>query len=645
MPPTSTVTEPRLRRPPGRHRAQSPRTPWQPTMVPALDESHSTGRSAGRRTWRSRYLRRLVPCDVLTGLVAGAAGLTTQLANVMPALGFYVLGVPAVALVWVGSLATADAYGSRRLAVGNYQLRAVARATITLLAAVAIVAFLSNIGLSRIYLFTVMSTLVVGSLIARLVLLHWLHENRRQGRLMQRTVVVGRADSAAALIHSLLVEPSQGLLPVAVCATGVDGGEVQGREIAGVSLMGPTSAAIRAVDVADAEVVAVASSRRPRVAVVCEGDPTDPSVWSGTPYGVLRGLRECGVEVMAVRGAPQGRAAVAARTAFAVAGIRSATRPGERWRSSLRRSLRVSPLTAGFGTVGTAYAAAGLRRCGPVDAVVQMGSSFVVRHPRVVTFEDMTIRQAVAFDQYEWRELSDPQLEDRLRRQQRIYADAVAVTLATPWAARSVTQEYGIDPAKVEAVGLGRNHDITPAPRDWGAPRFLFVGFDWDRKNGASVLEAFAAVRLRHPQATLDVAGRHPVLRADGVRGHGPLSLSDPAESAVLDRLFGRATCLVVPSRFEAAGIVYLEAAAAGLPSIGTTRGGAADLVGRGGRVVAPDDPAALRETMLRLCDPALAAGLGELGRRRAREFTWQAVAARLLARAGIGAQAHPVSW
>lgn len=135
MPPTSTVTEPRLRRPPGRHRAQSPRTPWQPTIVPALDESHSTGRSAGRRTWRSRYLRRLVPCDVLTGLVAGAAGLTTQLANVMPALGFYVLGVPAVALVWVGSLATADAYGSRRLAVGNYQLRAVARATITLLRA------------------------------------------------------------------------------------------------------------------------------------------------------------------------------------------------------------------------------------------------------------------------------------------------------------------------------------------------------------------------------------------------------------------------------------------------------------------------------------------------------------------------------
>ncbi|WP_068426672.1 sugar transferase [Piscicoccus intestinalis] len=227
--------------------------------MPALDEVHSTGRSAGYRTWHSRYLRRLVPCDVLTALVAGAAGLATQLENVMPALGLYMLGVPAVVVVWVGALAMADAYGSRCLAVGSYQLRAVARATITLLAAVAIVAFLSNIGLSRIYLFTVMSLLVVGSLVARLVLVHWLHSNRRQGRLMQRTVVVGRADSVAALIQSVSMEPTQGLLPVAACATDVNGGEVRSHEIAGVPVVGPPRLAIEAVDVSDAEVVAVAS--------------------------------------------------------------------------------------------------------------------------------------------------------------------------------------------------------------------------------------------------------------------------------------------------------------------------------------------------------------------------------------------------
>lgn len=163
--------------------------------------------------------------------------------------------------------------------------------------------------------------------------------------------------------------------------------------------------------------------RPPRVAVVCEGDARDPSAWSGTPHGVLRGLRACGVDAVAVRGAPTGRVSAAARNMVALKDVRAAVRPGETWRSAVRRSLRVSPLTTGFGTVGTAYAAAGLRRSAPVDAVIQMGSSFVVRHPRVVTFEDMTIRQAVAFDQYQWRELGDLQLEARLRRQRRIYGE------------------------------------------------------------------------------------------------------------------------------------------------------------------------------------------------------------------------------
>lgn len=386
-------------------------------------------------------------------------------------------------------------------------------------------------------------------------------------------------------------------------------------------------------------------SGRPRVAVVCEGDPDDPNAWSGTPHGLLRGLRACGAEAVAVRGAPAGRAATAARHVMAAAGACSASRSGESLPAALRRAHRVSPLRTGYGAVGTAYAAWGLRRRGAVDAVVQLGSSYVVRHRRVVTFEDMTVRQAVEFDQYDWRELSARQIEARVRRQLRIYRDAAAVALATPWAARSVVRDYDVAPEKVHAVGLGRNHEIAPPSRDFGTPRFLFVGFDWERKNGSGVLEAFRAVRERHPRATLDVVGRHPALEEESVRGHGPLSLSDPAQSAALDRLFAAATCLVVPSRFEAVGIVYLEAAAAGLPSIGTTRGGAADLVGAGGRVVDPDDPVALRTAMTQLCEPGLAAELGALGRRRAAEFTWAAVAERLLALAGLGPAAAPVSW
>lgn len=248
-----------ISRAPGRHRASTQARGFWPVLVPMWDEGCATGRSAGARTWHSRYLHKVIPADVVIALAAGVAGLGTQMTQALPALALYALGVPTVALVWVLALWMSDAYGRRRLAQGNYQFRTLARAAVGILATVAIAAYVSDLGLSRIYLFTVMAILVVGSVMARLLLQHWLHVNRRRGRLMQRTVIVGRADSVNALINSLASEPGQGLLPVAVCASDLDGGPARVGQLGGVPVLGPPTSAIEAVDLADAEVVAVAS--------------------------------------------------------------------------------------------------------------------------------------------------------------------------------------------------------------------------------------------------------------------------------------------------------------------------------------------------------------------------------------------------
>jgi glycosyltransferase involved in cell wall biosynthesis len=125
-----------------------------------------------------------------------------------------------------------------------------------------------------------------------------------------------------------------------------------------------------------------------------------------------------------------------------------------------------------------------------------------------------------------------------------------------------------------------------------------------------------------------------------GVVGHGVLRLDMPDEHERLNRLFAEATCFVMPSHAEAVGIAYVEAAAAGLPSIGTSRGGADYLIGDGGLIVDPGDDEALVEAMRRLSDPGTAARTGEAARRRSELFTWGAVARRLL-RALEGAPAE----
>jgi glycosyltransferase involved in cell wall biosynthesis len=223
-------------------------------------------------------------------------------------------------------------------------------------------------------------------------------------------------------------------------------------------------------------------------------------------------------------------------------------------------------------------------------------------------------------------------LRSRIDLQRRVYERADACCATTGWAARSIVDDYGVDPEKVHVVGVGRNHSIDPpAAREWTTPRYLFVGWDWERKNGPAVVRAFAQVRAAVPGATLDLVGRHPRVNAPGVTDHGILRLTVPADRHRAERLYARATCFVMPSQCEPSALAYVEAAHAGLPSIGTTVGGAADLIGEGGCVVDPSDEDALLAAMLDLADPGRASAAGAAARLRSERFTWPLVAARLV--------------
>jgi phosphatidylinositol alpha-1,6-mannosyltransferase len=85
----------------------------------------------------------------------------------------------------------------------------------------------------------------------------------------------------------------------------------------------------------------------------------------------------------------------------------------------------------------------------------------------------------------------------------------------------------------------------------------------------------------------------------------------------------------------EGFGIVFLEAAAAGVPQVAGDSGGAAEAVADGetGFVVAdPSDPHAVAGALARLLDgPAARAEMGVAGRQRAVEtFTYDVLARRL---------------
>ncbi len=370
------------------------------------------------------------------------------------------------------------------------------------------------------------------------------------------------------------------------------------------------------------------------LAMSAMGDPEDPTTSSGWPAAVLGALRELAERVVAVSDTPQDRLSRAAFLAGAISGMRPSDL-GD-LTAARKRLWTVGRSSPTYARAQARSVHAQLAAAGPLDGLVQNGGDY--RAPaglRMVTYQDSTVVQALGA--YPWphlRGLSRREIDGLVRRQRAAYESAVGCCTFSHWVADSIVADYGIPASRVHVVGLGSNGSFADGgngQRDWSAPRFLFVGFDWARKNGELVLDAFVKVRDSVPQASLDLVGGHPRVDLDGVTGHGLIAMDDPVARARLDDLYRRATVFVMPSLHEPAGTVHVEAAAAGIPSIGTSNGGAATCIGGAGRVVDPARPHELFEAMLELSNPDTAARLGAIGREHAAKFTWRKVGERLV--------------
>lgn len=199
----------------------------------------------------------MICLDLLVGFVGAILATTLRFGDDMT--WSYQALLALIPIAWVGALMMAGAYERRYLGLSGEEYRAVGRASVGLLAVLAVSAFLANVLLARLYVLYLLPVLFVGGLLVRHHLRNWLMRNRDRGRLMQRTVVLGRADAAAALLRSIQAEPQQGLKPVAACVSGLDADWEARSTIEGVPVMGGPHDALAATDLYNAEVVAVAS--------------------------------------------------------------------------------------------------------------------------------------------------------------------------------------------------------------------------------------------------------------------------------------------------------------------------------------------------------------------------------------------------
>ena len=329
-----------------------------------------------------------------------------------------------------------------------------------------------------------------------------------------------------------------------------------------------------------------------RIGFVSVEDATDVKTWSGIPFHILKHLRDQNVEVELY--SPLARDY--RRRLFlpgALARLRGRPASLERHPIALRsfarqisKKLREHPVDVIFATSSIPIT---LLECPqPIifwtDAVVHAMYEYYAGG-----FANLT---TAAMGRGKWQE------EEALRR------CAIAAYSST-WAVE--TAKDLTDPQKVRLLPFGSNMPsqysaeeialIAQKKRGRGARscELLFVGVDWERKGGDTAVETVKLLNEAGIATRLRVVGAKPTqTQPRFVEYMGFIDKNSLDGLRRLTDLYCEADFFILPTRAEAAGIVFCEASSFGVPIISYATGGVPDYVRNdvSGVCLAPGSPA-----------------------------------------------------
>lgn len=216
---------------------------------------------------------------------------------------------------------------------------------------------------------------------------------------------------------------------------------------------------------------------------------------------------------------------------------------------------------------------------------------------------------------------------------------------------RDLVDYFGIAPSRIEVIYNGVSPRFRPdipeeerrrVAEKHGLPHpyLLFLGGEKPHKNAQNVVRAFAEARRRRPDLphALVLAGpvpRNPA-RIDALIGALDVGRSIVRPGRIpeedLPGLFAGADVLLYPTLYEGFGLPVVEAMACGTPVLTSSTSALQEIAGGYAYLVDPLDVDAIaRGIVLLTSDPKVRSDFVLLGRKRARDFSWEKAAARTL--------------
>jgi glycosyltransferase involved in cell wall biosynthesis len=347
--------------------------------------------------------------------------------------------------------------------------------------------------------------------------------------------------------------------------------------------------------------VGPATTGRSRVGFACLWDATIESTWSSTPWALRDELaRRVPLDDLGAHASPP------LRSALRMLSVRRTTTGwASLWRSSfltdrvIERTLRRE--------VARQKPAVALE---VLDLATLPCPYFVLRDTTWGQLRQLH-DEGLSFEMLGHPGFTASRIDRRWARERAILENAEGVIATSTWMRDGLLAD-GMKPERVHVVPLGANASppfnealVEAMTERIGRERrrLLFVGRDFRRKAGDLVVEALAILRQRRPDITLTVVGPRewplPGAIPDGVDFKGPLGMQQVAA------LYGSHDLFVMPSRFEAFGLVFIEALSVGLPCVGRNRCAMPELIREGttGTLLANGDAGELADRIQRTLD------------------------------------------
>ena len=200
-------------------------------------------------------------------------------------------------------------------------------------------------------------------------------------------------------------------------------------------------------------------------------------------------------------------------------------------------------------------------------------------------------------------------LQFNVRRDGEIFRRAAAIVATSRWAAADLHRLYPDCEAPVHVMpnpvrlDVMRDEWFAERRQRAGRTQCLFMGGDFPRKGGFDLLAVWRAGGFAQ-RADLTLVTDWPLPELpEGVRQLRAIQAHTPEWVAA----WRNADLFVMPTRNEAFGLVYQEAAAAGVPAIGSRLNAVPEIIDDGvtGLLVTPADRAALGRALETLIESA----------------------------------------